>query len=145
MYPVESLLEQFNSLPIYFTGAPKPIEMSEARLAVFVEPPTEHIQKRNLKETSVSKYNILWDAKKQAWVLPLREPHFNKLIGWQGKGTVDRTFFNRPTGLPKSKTLFGIENQTEDCAIVVESPLDCVRIDSAGISGAVSNLWFFGV
>jgi DNA primase len=60
------------------------------------------------------------------------------LIGWQEKGTIDRTFFNRPTGLSKSKTLFGVENQDENLAIVVESPLDCVRIDSAGISGAMA-------
>ena len=70
--------------------------------------------------------------------MPLREPHFNKLMGWQEKGTVDRTFFNRPTGLQKSKTLFGIEKQNESMVILVESPLDCVRIASAGISGAVA-------
>jgi DNA primase len=80
----------------------------------------------------------MWDATKKSWVLPLREPHFNKLIGWQEKGTVDRTFFNRPTGLPKSKTLFGVDVQLEEVAIVVESPLDCLRMYSAGFPGAVA-------
>jgi hypothetical protein len=135
---VEQLMAQLEDLPNYVGAIPKPLEMSEARLAVFVQPPLDHLKARNLMETSIDKYHVLWDATKQAWVLPLREPHFNKLIGWQEKGTVDRTFFNRPTGLPKSKTLFGIENQNESLAVVVESPLDCVRIDSAGVAGAVA-------
>lgn len=135
---VESLLEQLKDLPSYSKGLPKPLEMSEARLAVFTEPPLDQLKSRNLTESSAKKYSVLWDPRKQAWVLPLREPHFNKLIGWQEKGTVDRTFFNRPTGLPKSKTLFGVENQNENLAIIVESPLDCVRIDSCNISGALA-------
>lgn len=135
---VESLLQQLNSLPNYIGGAPKPIEMSEARLAVFFEPPVEQLEKRNITAEAAAKYNVIWDKAKSAWILPLREPHFLKLMGWQEKGTLDRTFFNRPTGLQKSKTLFGVENQQEDIAIIVESPLDCVRIASAGISGALA-------
>jgi hypothetical protein len=135
---VEQLMAQLDELPNYIKDIPKPIEMSEARLAVFVKPPLEHLQKRNLTPEAADSYGVVWDSTKHSWVLPLREPHFNKLIGWQEKGTVDRTFFNRPTGLPKSKTLFGIENQNELLAIVVESPLDCVRIASAGISGALA-------
>lgn len=135
---VEQLMEQLQELPNYIKNVPKPLEMSEARLAVFVDPPLDVLNGRNLKESSVNKYGILWDKTKKAWILPMREPHFNKLIGWQEKGTIDRTFFNRPTGLPKSKTLFGVDVQDEKLAIVVESPLDCARIDSAGISGAVA-------
>jgi hypothetical protein len=135
---IEDLMEQLNELPTYIKDIPKPLEMSEARLAVFVAPPSEEAKKRNLMETSISKYHVLWDANKKAWILPLRVPNTGKLLGWQEKGTVDRTFFNRPTGLAKSKTLFGIENQSAELAVVVESPLDCVRIDSAGIAGGVA-------
>lgn len=136
--PIEKLKEIIAKLPNYLEAIAKPLEMSEARLAVFVDPSQEELDKRQLTAVAAKQYSVLWDAKKSAWVLPLREPHFNKLIGWQEKGTQQRTFFNRPTGLPKSKTLFGIENQVEEIAIVVESPLDCVRIASAGFTGAVA-------
>lgn len=136
--PMEQLEEMLSKLPSYVGAVPKPLDMSESRLAVFVEPPQEALDSRNLTAAASSEYSLLWDAPKATWILPLREPHFNRLIGWQEKGTVHRTFFNRPPGLQKSKTLFGIENQNESMAIVVESPLDCVRIASAGISGAVA-------
>jgi len=135
---VEQMMEIIKSLPTYLTPLPKPVEMSEARLAIFIDPPQEALASRNITAESASKYGVMWDANKKNWILPIREPHFNKLMGWQEKGTVDRTFMNRPPGLPKSKTLFGLENQNESRVIVVESPLDCLRIDSAGISGAVA-------
>lgn len=136
---MEDLVEQMNSLPSYIHSLPKPLEMSEARLAVYDLPPQEQLAKRNLSEKSAVTYGVLWDANESRWILPLREPHFNTLYGWQEKGIgADRYFRNRPAGLQKSKTLFGIENQNESMVIVVESPLDCLRIASAGIPGAVA-------
>jgi hypothetical protein len=136
--PIEKLLEMVKTLPNRIEESPKPLEMSEARLAVFTEPPAEQLEKRNLTAEAAREYGVLWDSKTSTWILPLREPHFNRLMGWQEKGTVHRTFFNRPTGLQRSKTLFGIENQNENVVFVVESPLDCVRMASAGVSGAVA-------
>jgi 5S rRNA maturation endonuclease (ribonuclease M5) len=135
---IEKLLERLKELPTYVYPSIPVLEMSEARLAVFVDPPEAALQSRTITPEAATKYGVQWDANKSAWILPLREPHFNKLMGWQEKGTLDRTFFNRPAGLQKSKTLFGVENQNEDVVIVVESPLDCVRIASAGIDGAVA-------
>jgi 5S rRNA maturation endonuclease (ribonuclease M5) len=136
--PVETLIERVKALPTYVQSSNQIIEMSEARLAVFVDPPTHALAHRKLTANAASMYGVLWDASKSAWILPLRDSEFNKLIGWQEKGTIDRTFMNRPAGLTKSKTLFGIENQRDDVVIVVESPLDCVRFESAGIHGAVA-------
>jgi hypothetical protein len=136
---IEQLAEQMASLPSYIHALPKPLEMSEARLAVFDTPPAEQLAKRNLSEKSAMTYGVLWDSKESRWILPLREPHFNTLYGWQEKGIgADRYFRNRPAGLQKSKTLFGIGNQNESLVIVVESPLDCLRLDSVGYSGAVA-------
>jgi hypothetical protein len=135
---VEQLMGMLDELPNYIHSLPKPIEMSEARLAVYVDPPQDALVGRNITADSAKEYGVQWDAVKRAWILPLREPHFNKLLGWQEKGTVDRTFMNRPSGLSKSKTLFGVNVQKEDVAIVVESPLDCLRLHSAGVSGAVA-------
>ena len=135
--PMEKMLEIIQALPNRMGASPKPLEMSEARLSVFVEPPMYALEHRNILPASAAAYGVLWDDAKKNWILPLREPHFNRLMGWQEKGTVNRTFFNRPAGLQKSKTLFGIENQDKLCTIVVESPLDCLRIHSAGVTSAI--------
>jgi len=137
--PIEKLLEMVKNLPNRIEEAPKPLEMSEARLAVFTEPPLEQLEARNITAASAEAYGVLWDNKKATWILPLREPHFNRLMGWQEKGTLNRTFFNRPAGLQRAKTLFGIDTQDDNCVIVVESPLDCLRVHSAGFPGAVAT------
>jgi len=134
----DRMTEYLKSLPSYLRSSKQVVQMSEARLVLFEAPPTEALASRNITAESAEKYGVLWDTEKKAWILPLREPHFNKLMGWQEKGTVDRTFFNRPAGLKKSKTLFGVENQQEERVIIVESPLDCLRMESAGVSGAVA-------
>jgi hypothetical protein len=136
--PIEKLQAMVDRLPNYLEPAPTPVPMSEARLVIFTTPPQEELDKRNVTAQAAEQYGVMWDDAKKNWILPLREPHFNKLMGWQEKGTVNRTFFNRPSGLQKSKTLFGVEHQNESLAIVVESPLDCLRFASAGIPGAVA-------
>jgi hypothetical protein len=135
---LEKLKDIVSNLPNYLEPAPKPVAMSEARLVIFDEPPIEALNSRNITPESAMKYGVLWDTKKATWILPLRDPESNKLLGWQEKGTVNRTFFNRPTGLTKSKTLFGLQNQSEDLVVVVESPLDCLRLYSAGVASAVA-------
>lgn len=135
---IDKMADILAKLPQYIQAPPKPVAMSEARLALFVEPPVEALEARNVSQEAATAYGVLWAAQSRTWVLPLREPESNTLLGWQEKGTVERTFKNRPVGLTKSKTLFGIGTQNEDLVVVVESPLDCLRIHSAGISGAVA-------
>ena len=134
----EKLMEIVRALPNYVESYPKPVPMSEARLVLFTEPPQDALDGRNITAESAQAYGVLWDPKKANWVLPLRDPHLNDLMGWQEKGTLQRTFFNRPTGLQKSKTLFGVQNQQKDLVVVVESPLDCLRLFSAGFRSAVA-------
>lgn len=135
---IEDLQAALMAMPSYINEAAKPLEMSEARLAVFVEPPAEALLSRGITAEAAAEYGVLWDDRAKNWVLPLREPVSGSLLGWQEKGTVDRTFRNRPAGLQKSRTLFGVRNQSESVVVVVESPLDCVRLASAGIVGAVA-------
>jgi hypothetical protein len=135
---VEALKSIIDNLPNYLGPAPKPVAMSEARLAIFDEPPATALASRDISAESAQKYGVMWDTKTSTWILPLRDPDDNKLLGWQEKGTINRTFFNRPTGLTKSKTLFGLQNQSEDLVVVVESPLDCLRLYSAGVTSAVA-------
>lgn len=135
---IEDLQAALMAMPSYINEYAKPLEMSEARLAVFTEPPLEALAQRNITLESANQYGVLWDPKTQTWILPLREPSSKNLMGWQEKGTVDRTFKNRPAGLQKSKTLFGVQNQSPTVVVVVESPLDCLRLAAAGITGAVA-------
>ena len=134
----DELAERLLSLPNYIKANTSKLVMNEARLAVFVDPPKHALESRHITADAVKQYGILWDDKTSTWILPLREPDSGTLLGWQEKGTLDRTFRNRPAGLKKSSTLFGLENQQEQAVIVVESPLDCVRMASAGIAGAVA-------
>jgi hypothetical protein len=135
----EAMLELVRSIPNYVRQAPKPVSMTDARLAVFTEPPLDVLQTRNLSVAAASAYEVLWDLSPKRWILPLRDAQHSSLLGWQEKGHEDRYFRNRPAGIEKSKTLFGIQNLKEELTIVVESPLDCVRIASAGIEGAVAT------
>jgi len=50
-----------------------------------------------------------------------------------------RFFRNQPVGVPKSNALFGYKQYKGGDMIVVESPLDVVRLASVGISGGVST------
>ena len=63
----------------------------------------------------------------------------NKLLGWQEKGFSRRYFSNYPQGVEKSKTLFGFKQYSGGQMVVVESPLDVVRLASVGVTGGVST------
>ena len=136
---IEELKQALGKIPQYISPPPRPVPMSEARLAIYVSPPDEALEARQLTREAAVTYGVQWNRNTSTWILPLRDAQHATLLGWQEKGTVDRTFKNRPTGLQKSKTLFGGNIQREDIAIVVESPLDCLRIYSAGYEGAVAT------
>jgi DNA primase len=52
-------------------------------------------------------------------------------MGWQEKGQTNRTFRNRPAGIQKSLTLFGLDVLIDSSVLIVESPLDVVKLSSA--------------
>jgi DNA primase len=106
-------------------------------LALFDAPPFEALDGRRVSSGAVSHYGVLWDSKKENWILPIRSPETGELWGFQEKG--DGWFCNKPAKVNKSETLFGIETLTGRTAILLESPLDCLRLHTAGISGAVSS------
>ena len=45
---------------------------------------------------------------------------------------------NRPPGLARSRTLFGLPQLRDDVVYLVESPLDCARLYTAGYPGALA-------
>jgi len=135
--PLDSLMKRIKELPQY-VPADDPIGMSEARLAVYTTPPEKQLKKRFLTAVAANHYGVLWDEKNSAWILPIRDPDTNELWGWQEKGANGRFFKNQPAGVRKSRTVFGAQHQGKT-TIVVESPLDVVRLFSAGVEGAIST------
>ncbi len=115
--------------------------LPESILARFVEPPAWALRERRLTMEACEVYGVLWDPMNETWITPIRAPYTNKLMGWQEKGQTHRMFNNYPAAmLEKSKTLFGIDVFKGGRMIVVESPLDAVRLLSAGIEGGVSTM-----
>lgn len=135
----EALSKHLEELRNAYVSLPKPIEMSEARLAVFTDPPQWALEARNLSEEACWAYSIKWNEREDSWVAPIRNAQTNALMGWQEKGQRTRLFRNRPAGVQKSMTLFGYNVFPKTTMIVVESPLDAARLASIGIHGGVST------
>ena len=123
-----------------FITIPAVVGMSEARLSIFDStPPDWALSARDLNEDGIAYYGVKWWEEKSSWITPIRTVD-GKLLGWQEKsqGPV-RYFRNRPAGIKKSTTMFGIDRFSGGTMVVVESPLDCVKLASLGIFGAVAT------
>lgn len=128
----DELLKKFHDLPQYVTAV-EADPISEAHLAVFTDPPDWAIKSRFISRKAVETFGVLWDSNRGSWILPIRDPSTHKLWGWQEKAAKGRFFRNHPIGVKKSRTVFGIDVVEYDSPIiVVESPLDAVRLSSLG-------------
>ena len=100
--------------------------------------PDRLLAQRLLKRRAVIDMGVRWDAELGCWVMPIRTPH-GELLGWQQrqKGAV-RTY---PAGMSKSSTLFAHHMIAPDfdTVVLVESPLDAVRLWQCNIP-AVSSM-----
>lgn len=112
-------------------------EVNEASLALYVSPPAEALARRRLSATSAKRHGVLWDKDKGCWIIPIRDAYSGRLMGWQEKH--ERYFRNQPYSVKKARTLFGLQQFVGTTAILVESPLDVLRFDMAGIDGALSS------
>jgi DNA primase len=104
----------------------------------YPEVPKNRLDSRNITAEVARKHGLRWNDKNNSWIIPMVSSD-GDLMGWQEKQEGTRVFKNSPAGVKKSKTLFGGHEQNPDMVVVVESPLDAVRISSAGIIGAVST------
>lgn len=101
--------------------------------------PAPYLYNRNLDASVARSYGIRWDTANKAWVIPIVSP-LGQLMGWQSKKP--DWVRNYPIGIKKSHTLFGIEKFLNKPAVLVESPLDVVRL--ASITSGVQGLATFG-
>jgi DNA primase len=112
--------------------------VSEASLALCVPPPASALARRRLSPESAEHHGVLWDARRDCWVIPIRDPDGGRLLGWQEKN--ERYFRNRPRQVKKARTLFGADVfEPGSTAILVESPLDVLRLRTAGFPGGLSS------
>jgi DNA primase len=121
----------------------QPIEdmaaVTESMLSAFTDVPTDALQVRGLTASAAAAYGLRWDRLHSNWIIPIRNVQTGVLLGWQEKGHTQRYFNNTPNKVPKSKTLFGFDKYESGDMIVVESPLDVVRLASIGIKGGVAT------
>jgi len=113
--------------------------ITESMLSAFTVPPIEVLKNRGLTQEAATFFNLLWDSRNFNWIIPIRDVVTNSLLGWQEKGHDRRYFRNYPTGVQKSQALFGYNQYVSGDMIVVESPLDVVRLASLGITGGVAT------
>lgn len=114
-------------------------EIRPSMLAAFKQPTDEMLRGRGIIRPVAEEYGLLWDDRKDCWIIPIYDPISNELLGWQEKGVNSRYFNNYPKGVKKSVALFGYAQTNGTTAVVVESPLDCARLASVGISNGVAT------
>jgi len=93
--------------------------------------PEKLLQMRYLMRSAVDAYQVRWNRDTRQWVLPIWNTA-GDLLGAQYKQS--GSVLTLPPGMAKSTTLFGYEVvKPFDYAVLVESPLDAVRLFGLGI------------
>jgi hypothetical protein len=104
---------------------------------VLVDVPTQLLEFRRLVRAAVDAFQVRWHPDTRVWVLPLREPETGEFMGAQLRRT--GSVLTMPAGLPKASTMFGYrEMAANDTCVLVESPLDAVRLFGLGIPAIAS-------
>jgi 5S rRNA maturation endonuclease (ribonuclease M5) len=103
-------------------------------------PPQAKLDERRLTPEAAAAYGILWDDKKESWILPIRDPYTGEFWGWQEKNDELGIVRNRPRSVAKSRALFGMGTAVNGGrGIIVESPLDAARLLAAGVRGGLAS------
>lgn len=135
-YPDAELPESYHQKPRRRIEAAK--TFNESRLDQFEPVPKRIARDREVSTASCAHYGVLWDEENECWITPIRHGPGGRLVGWQAKS--DRFFENYPPEVPKSMTLFGLHKfEVNTTAILVESPLDVVKLHTEGFEGGLSS------
>jgi DNA primase len=94
------------------------------------------LQLRHLLRHAIDFFQVRYDRETREWVLPIRSPAG---LLWGAQYRRVGAVMTRPTGIQKSQTLFGLSAISRyDEAVLVESPLDAVRLFGLGIPAVAS-------
>lgn len=124
--------------PTVKVSAEKLTNITESMLSAYTDVPDSILLSRGLSPTAAKLYGVKYDPRKNCWIIPVRDAN-NNLLGWQEKGVLNRYFNNYPKGIKKGHALFGFKEYKGGDMIVVESPLDVVRLASVGVQGGVAT------
>lgn len=111
----------------------------ETRLAMYDDVPDDELAARFISREAVDLYGVRWNLDRQSWIIPVRTP-VGELAGWQEKWAHKRRFINDPKDMLKRLCLFGLDVfPVGEPACLLESPLDVLRLHTAGWEGGVSS------
>ena len=103
---------------------------------ILVDVPAKLLELRWLIRSAIDRYRVRWNRDTRQWVLPIWDTR-GTLIGAQYRQS--GSVLTLPAGMPKSQTLFGYhETKDQDFGVLVESPLDAVRLFGLGIPAFAS-------
>lgn len=89
--------------------------------------PPKYIRKRrDIKGSVCERFNLRWNIEEKCFLIPLYDCATHTLIGWQEKAS--GYFMNVPEGVDKSLCLYGYQQYSRGDLVVVESPLDVIRL-----------------
>jgi hypothetical protein len=123
----------------------KEATVTESDLWPYIPPPFERRSERGISAESCDALEILWDKEKNRWVMVLRDPFTDRLIGWQTKGVGEESSLvdNYPPKVKKATTVFGYRNLkstgTDGLCVVLENPLKAGLVWDAGYKRVVST------
>lgn len=132
---IESGLNQLNKVDV---AEPQP-DVDWITYNKFSDVPAHLLDSRKLDPAVARRYGIKWNASNKSWVIPIVSSE-GELVGWQEKKK--DWVRNYPVGVKKSESLFGVERVRSKVGVLVESPLDVVRL--AGVTDFASGLGTFG-
>lgn len=108
----------------------------EGEFAVFGDVPKKELKSRRLTREAVDHFEIRWDVDEGEYIIPIKDTQ-GRLQGWQRRRKPRPK--NYPKEMSKSLHLFGAYEFEGSRAIIVESPLDAVRLWGEGYTGVVST------
>jgi DNA primase len=98
----------------------------------------QYYKSRSITKDSVIKYKLGYSEKQDMVTIPVYSPE-GICLGFVGRSIEGKVFKNTP-GLPKSKTLFNLQNaKRHDKVFIVESSFDAIRLEQVGVH-AVATL-----
>lgn len=109
-----------------------------AKYSSFGQVPEWALEERNITREAANHFGLHW---RKGWIIPIWASRKTADItqdfwGWQFKR--EEVVNNYPPGVKKSTTLFGMNMLEEPWAVLVESPLDVVRMYSVGLPAVAS-------
>ena len=146
MSRVEALSRYGDSLSDgYVDDALAPHSVAEKAIDVhaddagWVYGPHPYWASRGFTDETVMKWRLAYDPAENRAVVPIFSG--GRMVGWSKRAVVDgvQPKWTHSPGLRKSELLFGMDNFTGDCAVLVEAPLSVIMLDQYGVSNAVAS------